>query len=219
MQYRGVIFDLDGTLVDSVEDLADSLNGVLENHNFPIHSIETYKMMIGSGVKKLVYDALPAEYRDGDIYLECVEDMYEVYASNCLNKTHLYDGVNSLLDELDSMNIKYSILSNKADEFTKSVVSTLFPNRKFEFVVGVTKEEEKKPNPKNALSICKDMGLTPDQILYLGDSGIDMQTASSANMYAVGALWGFKSREEMELNGADCFIDTPLELAQIIKKI
>ena len=217
MTFKAVIFDLDGTLIDSAVDIADSLNIVLENYNLPTHSVNTYKNLIGNGIKQLVNDALPEQARTAKVKENCIKEMFEHYNANCLNKTQPYDGINEMLTELDSKGIKTAVLSNKADAFTRKMVAELFPKNNFKYVVGVTNETDKKPNPINALRISKDLGVEPQEIIYLGDSGVDMQTAVNAGMYAVGALWGFKSKEEIIENGAEVVIKNPLELLKVLK--
>jgi phosphoglycolate phosphatase len=216
MKFKGVIFDLDGTLIDSVEDIADSMNIVLRKHNFPTHNIKIYKRFLGKGIKNLVFEALPEAHKDKQIRMECFNAMNDAYFNNCTNKTKPYDGIFDLLNELVSKEIKFAVLSNKADEFTKKIVITLFPNWNFEFIVGMTNEVNKKPNPQGALQISHGLGIQPDKIIFVGDSGIDMQTANNAGMHAVGALWGFKTKEELSLNGAKHLIEHPLELIQIL---
>jgi len=142
--------------------------------------------------------------------------MFAIYDTNCLNKTKPYDGIVELLDALDAKQIPYAILSNKADEFTKKMVKSLFPNRGFVCVEGVINDHEKKPNPIVALRICDHMGLKPNQMIFMGDSGVDMQTAKNAGMCAVGVTWGFKPKEELKQNGAQYSIEHPQELNKII---
>jgi phosphoglycolate phosphatase len=216
MQYHAIIFDLDGTLVDSIEDLADSLNKVLENNNLPTHHIDTYKRLVGSGIKKLVQDALPQEHRNTALQQECTQAMFDIYQANCMNKTKPYAGITELLDALDKRQIRYAVLSNKADEFSKKIVASLFPQRNFAFVVGVTDEASKKPNPQNALKMSKEFGHHPEEIVFVGDSGIDMQTANNAGMCAIGALWGFKSKEELKQNKANHTIEHPIDLLKVL---
>jgi phosphoglycolate phosphatase len=219
MQYKAIIFDLDGTLSDSIEDIADSLNTVLKKFNFPTHNIATFKQLVGNGLKKLVQDTIPIEYKTSQIELECVKEMYEVYGLHCLKKTKPYHGIADMLNELDSKDIKYAVLSNKADEITRKMVLTLFPERNFEFIVGVTNEVDKKPNPQGALKISEALGIKPEEIIFVGDGGVDMQTANNAGMLAVGALWGFKSKAELEQNGAKYLIKHPFELIQVINSL
>ncbi len=216
MNFKGVIFDLDGTLVNSLEDLADSMNIILQNNNFPTHALQTYKHFIGNGIRNLVSKALPEANKDDVLIDKCYDSMIEVYRNNCINKTKPYDGIAGLLDELVSHNMKLAVFSNKADEFTKKIVLTLLPKWNFEAIIGLNTEAHKKPNPYSALQISKKLEISHENIIYLGDSGIDMQTANNAGMYAVGALWGFRTKEELTSSGAKYLLDHPLDLIKIL---
>jgi len=217
MHFKGVIFDLDGTLVDSLEDLADSMNSILQKFNFPIHVHSAYKYFIGNGIRNLVFKSLPEANRDEATINECFNLMIEVYRNNAVNKTKPYDGINELLDELVSRKMKLAVFSNKADEFTKNIILTLLPKWNFEAIVGLSTEAHKKPNPFVALQISEKLRIRPEDMIYVGDSGTDMQTANNAGMYAVGALWGFCSKEELTANGAKYLIDNPMELIKILR--
>ena len=211
MTYKGVIFDLDGTLVNSIKDIADAMNIVLNRYNFPQHDYETYKTFVGSGIKTLVIRALPEHHQNEMQINLCFEAMKTIYAERCTNKTKVYDGIHTLIEKLQQHGIKQSILSNKADVLTKKVASQVLPDY-FESVVGLTTEALKKPNPKVALDLCKKMNLAPEEVIFVGDSEADIQTAKSANMLAVGVSWGFRSKEELTKQGAKHIINHPLEL-------
>lgn len=215
MKFKGVIFDLDGTLVNSLQDIADSMNIVLQSYNYPTHSYEEYKNFIGSGIRSLVSKSLPLTHNDEKLINSCFNLMIEVYRDNCTRKTKPYDGIIELLDNLISRNIKLSVLSNKSDEFTKKITHALLPNY-FDPVIGLSIETLKKPNPFGALKISKYLGIKAKEIIYIGDTGIDMQTANNANMFAVGVLWGFRQKEELISNGAKYLLSNPLDLIQII---
>ena len=216
MHFKGVIFDLDGTLVNSVEDLAESMNSILQSFNFPTHAFTTYKYFIGNGIRNLVWKSLPEANRDEEIVNKCYDSMIEVYRNNAVNKTKPYNGINELLDELVSRKMKLAVFSNKADEFTKQIVLTLLPEWNFDAIVGLSTEAYKKPNPFITLQISEKLRISPEDMIYVGDSGIDMQTANNAGMCAVGVLWGFRSKEELTSNGAKYLIDNPLELIKIL---
>ncbi|AFM40771.1 haloacid dehalogenase superfamily enzyme, subfamily IA [Desulfosporosinus acidiphilus SJ4] len=216
MKYKAAIFDLDGTLVDSLEDLAESMNAVLRRLNYEIHDLESYKYFIGNGIKNLVRQALPEESRDESIISGCFDSMLKEYRERCLDKTKPYAEVPELLDELTKRNIKLCILTNKADELAQKVVSVLLADWNFEFVIGPSVNIPRKPDPTGALLISSSLAIPPAEIIYLGDSGVDMQTAAAANMYAVGALWGYRTREELIRNGARSLIDHPLEFLKYL---
>jgi len=213
MIYKGIIFDLDGTLVNSLEDLADSMNSVLKSYDYPIHSYEAYKNFIGSGIKSLVSKALPEASVNEELIETCFNSMIEIYRVNCTHKTKPYNGIIELLDQLISRNIKLGVLSNKSDEFTKKIVASIFPDY-FEYVVGLSTKTPKKPNPFGALEISKNLGLKPEQLIFVGDTEIDMETANNAKMFSVGVLWGFRSKEKLISAGAKMVISNPLDLLQ-----
>lgn len=217
MNFKGVIFDLDGTMVNSLEDLADSMNTVLQRNNFPTHTLAAYKQFIGNGIRNLIWKSLPETYRSDELLIDtCYNLMIDDYRTNCVNKTRPYDGIIQLLDELEARNLKLAVFSNKADEFTRKIVLALFPKWKFEAIVGLSNEAYRKPNPSVPFQISEKFGISQNQIIYMGDSGVDMQTAVNAGMYAVGALWGFRTKEELTLNGAKYLLNNPLDLLEII---
>jgi phosphoglycolate phosphatase len=216
MHFKGIIFDLDGTLIDSLDDIANSMNTVLQQHGFPTHEIQAYKYFIGNGLRNLVQKTLPANQQDEDMVTICFTKLVELYRTNCINKTKPYEGIADLLDALVSQNLKISVFSNKADELTKKIVETLLPDWDFEVVIGLSVEAHKKPNPYVALQISQKTGIPPGEIIYVGDSGTDMQTANNAGMFAVGALWGFRSKEELTSNGAKHLLNHPMDLIQLL---
>lgn len=216
MKFKGVIFDLDGTLVNSLEDIADAMNSVLQDLNYPTHRYEAYQYFIGSGLRNLVSKALPASNNDEKHIDHCYQLMIEKYSDNCTCKTKSYDGIGDLLSLLVSQNIKLSVFSNKSDELTKKVVADLFPGY-FNPVVGLSVEALKKPNPHEAIEISKSLGLKTEEIIFVGDSGIDMQTATNANMLAVGVSWGYRPEEELIANGAKYVLNNPLDLIPILQ--
>jgi phosphoglycolate phosphatase len=217
MNYKGIIFDLDGTLVNSLEDLADSMNVVLESFNFPTHELSAYKYLVGNGIRNLVRKALPDGSIDEALIDKCYDSMINIYRENCVIKTKTYDGIIELLNELNLRDIKLAVFSNKADELTKKIVMTLLPNFDFEIIMGLSAEEHKKPNPYGALLISDKFGVIPKDIIYVGDSGTDMQTANNAGMTAAGALWGFRTKAELISNGAKFILNTPKDLIQILE--
>lgn len=215
MNFKAVIFDLDGTLVNSIEDLADSMNEVLRQNNLPVHNIEAYKYFVGNGLRNLVKAALPESHQEEDVIKNAMAEMMETYSHNCIKKTTVYEGVPDLLDGLVLRDIKAAVFSNKPDELTKKVVKALFPSYHFEAVIGFTHDSLKKPNPLVPLQFCDTFGLLPKKVLYVGDSGVDMQTANNAGMFAVGVLWGFRTKEELAVNGAKYYLSHPLDLLKL----
>jgi len=216
MKYKAVIFDLDGTLVDSIEDLKDSMNIVLESHGFPTHDTETFKYFIGNGMRNLVTRSLPPEERSQSLIDSCLSQMQEEYSKRWAIKSRPYDGIPELLDILKANNIKIAVLSNKLHEFTTVMVDRFFSKWNFDIVFGERATVPKKPDPTGALEISSILGIPPEEILYLGDSGTDMETANAANMYAVGVLWGFRKSDELLAAGAKILIHQPLDLLNFL---
>jgi len=215
MKFKGIIFDLDGTLVNSLEDISDAMNKVLQGLNFPTHTYDTYQYFIGSGLRNLVSKALPATDNSDEQIEICFDRMINEYREICTLKTKPYDGIVELLENLTSQNIKMAVFSNKADELTKKIASEIFPNH-FDQAVGLSTEALKKPNPSEALEIGKKWNLKPEEILFVGDSDIDMQTAVNANMFPVGVTWGYRTEDELKNSGAKLVVNTASELIEIL---
>ncbi len=212
MRYKLVIFDLDGTLVDSLEDIGDAMNRVLSERSYPTHSYSEYRFFVGNGIRNLVIQSLPETARNENEVDSCFAEMLADYGQNYANKSHLYDGISSLLDKLVENGVKLAILSNKADSITQKVYDKLLSNWSFGVVMGASDMFPHKPNPASALHIAAAMGVSPDLVLYLGDSDVDMHTAQAAKFLAVGAAWGFRSTIELIDAGAIYTINKPMEL-------
>ncbi|WP_282014609.1 HAD family hydrolase [Marinifilum flexuosum] len=209
---KGVIFDLDGTLANSIEDIADSMNQVLEENNFPTHDYATYKTFVGRGIRTLVEKSLPLENRNAKEIENNFDRMMKVYDENCIVKTCLYPGIKDLLNTLSERGIKISVFSNKANELTQKVVKVLLADWKLEYVLGAGGDIPRKPDPKGAILISEKMGIDPSELMYIGDSGVDMATAQNSGMHAVGVLWGFRDMEELLTNGAQTILEKPMDL-------
>ena len=212
MQFEAILFDLDGTLLDTLEDLANSMNAVLEGRGLPQHGNELYKQFVGDGMEVLVRRALPESHRGEQLVQACLLAMRKEYSIRWRETTRPYEGIPELLDALRVRRLRMAILSNKPDEFTREMVTALLAPWRFDAVVGARPEVPKKPDPTVALAIARDLAIPPARILYLGDSGTDMRTAVSAGMFPVGALWGFRAAAELEANGAWVLISRPTEL-------
>ncbi|MBS3817894.1 HAD family hydrolase [bacterium] len=210
--FHAVIFDLDGTLLNSVEDIADSMNTVLKEMGDEPHPVHSYKSFTGEGIYLLVRRALPQDKQDNTTIEKCVQRMKVEYSKRWFRKSGLYEGIPGLLDELSGKGIKMNVLSNKPDEFTKRVVYHFLRQWSFERVVGGNSSRPQKPQPHGAIQISRDIKVPPAHFLYLGDSGTDMKTARSARMFAVGALWGFRDRKELIHNGAQKVVKSPSEV-------
>lgn len=217
MKHQAVIFDVDGTLLDSLEDLADSMDVVLRQNDFPVHSLDRYKYFVGNGMENLVRRARPEERRgDEALVAECFDRMREEYAERWNAKTRPYEGIPELLDALAGLNVRMSVLSNKPHDFTRKVVGELLGRWRFDYVFGERLSVPRKPDPAAALEIAGLSGISPGRFLYLGDTATDMRTATAAGMFAVGALWGFRMADELLSAGAMALIRNPLELLPLL---
>jgi len=216
MKYKAVIFDLDGTLLNTIDDIANSVNSVLEKSGFPVHSTEEIKYFVGTGFYNLIRLALPEKNRDDGTIKKLVEMLREEYNTRWNQYTKPYDGIAELLDELTKRNVKKAVLSNKADNFTKIIVAQLLPQWQFEVVWGERPDVPKKPDPTAALEIADMLNISPDEFILLGDSSYDIQTGVTAGMFAVGALWGFRTADELKSAGADALIEKPLDLLKLL---
>ncbi|HPD60460.1 MAG TPA: HAD family hydrolase [Thermodesulfobacteriota bacterium] len=216
MNYQAVIFDLDGTLLDSIEDIADSANFVLSKFGFPQHDLQTYKYFVGEGIEKLVRRALPKEKNEENFIAQCIMLMREEYSKRWINKTQPYPEIPKILDTLTSRKIKLAILSNKPDDFTKEMVAKFFLKWQFSIIQGEKPLIPKKPDPSAALSIAETLKIPPHEFLFVGDSDIDMKTALAAGMLPVGVLWGFRTAEEFIAGGAKVLIRNAADLISII---
>ena len=217
MRYTAIIFDLDGTLLNTIDDLANSLNFILKQHGLPEHPVEKYKTFVGNGMENLVRRVLPIAYHDEKTVSTILAEFQKKYSECWHNETKPYPGINELLDSLEALGIKMSVLSNKADQFTSIMIDYFFGLNRFNFVVGARDGVPNKPDPTAALEIIKGSNIQSTSYLYLGDSGVDMQTANAAGLYALGATWGFRSIEELEINGTKKLIYNPMEIIELIK--
>lgn len=216
MKYKGVIFDLDGTLLNTLDDIAYCGNKVLVEHGFNPYPTEDYKYFVGDGIKNFIKRMLPVKNLS-DIEIEhFVKSFKKYYSQNWNVKTRPYDGVNELLKKLNELGVKISILSNKPDDFVKMCVAELLHDFKFEIVIGEKEGFPPKPDPFLALEIARHLKIDPNKFLYVGDSGVDMKTALNASMFPVGVLWGFRSKEELLENGGKALIKKPLELLKLL---
>ena len=216
MRYQAVIFDLDGTLLDTLEDLADSMNAALQGLGYPAHPIADYRYFVGDGIREMARRVLPASHRNEETVELTVKKMFAEYDRRWKVKTVPYPGICEMLDALTKAGLPMAVLSNKPDPFTKIMVPALLPGWKFSPVFGARPEVPIKPDPQAALEIAATLGVAPERFLYLGDTGTDMQTASAAGMHAVGVTWGFRQEEELVENGAKTILRKPEELMKRI---
>ena len=217
MKFKAVIFDLDGTLLDTLQDLGNSMNSVLSNHGFPIHEIDDFRYFVGDGVALLVERSLPVDRKDTETLNQCVREFREEYDKSNNRMTKRYDGVAETLNGLSACDIRLAVLSNKPHDSTMRCMAEFFSGWEFDMILGQKDGIPRKPDPAGALRITEFLKLKPEEILYVGDTGVDMSTAVSAGMFPVGALWGFREEKELRASGALALIRKPQEILSLIR--
>ena len=210
---RAILFDLDGTLADTIQDLGNAVNTVLGSHNYPEYPIEAYKKMVGNGFPKLFDRALPTSIpRDSEEFSEIVEEAKALYHRKSLVCTKPFPGIVSMLDSLKKNGIHCAVLSNKPHEMTQSIVKNLFPGYPFIAIQGDIPGLPQKPDPTKALSIVASSSIPSQFWAFVGDSGVDMQTGLASKMVSIGVLWGYRDAEELRASGASSLIELPEHL-------
>lgn len=213
MPYAAAIFDLDGTLIDSVRDIGEAMNRTLETLGYPTHPIEAYNIFVGDGVKQLVERTLPAHARTSEIVEQFISMYREDYLANWTNNTRVYPGIRELLLRLVDAYIPIGVLSNKPDNATRKCVEHFFPDIPFIAVAGQKDDVPRKPDPSVALAIAEAMNRQPGDCVFIGDTSTDMKTAVAGGMFPAGVLWGFRGERELIESGARLIAATPEALA------
>jgi phosphoglycolate phosphatase len=212
MKYKAAIFDLDGTLLNTLEDLTDSVNHALATQNLPLRSLDEIRNFVGNGILKLIERAVPSG-RDNPAFDEIYDEFRAYYARHCQDKTAPYAGILSLLEEMAAKKIPMAVVSNKADFAVQELIPVYFSN----FITVAHGEDEangirKKPAPDMVYQAIKELGAVPEETVYVGDSEVDLQTAANSGLDAIAVSWGFRDREFLKKNGAKTMIDKPEEL-------
>ena len=215
--YQYVIFDLDGTLLNTLDDLADAGNWVCQNHGWPEHSLDEYKYFVGNGMAKLVERFSPEEFRGEEQVQKTLNEFMPYYHIHKADKTAVYEGIPQVLDQLRKAGVEIAVLTNKADSAAGSVVEEYYPGV-FSIVQGAIPDKPTKPNPTLLMELMTRMGASRENTLFVGDSNVDIRTAKNGNLDSCGVLWGFRSRQELEEEGATYLARTPEELAELILK-
>lgn len=212
--YTHVIFDLDGTLLNTLDDLADSANHACEAHGWPTHPVEAYKLMVGGGIPNLVKKFTPFGLSEEELSAVCAE-FSAYYGEHKEDKTAPYAGMPQVVELLKAAGVSVSVLTNKADHLAGAVVEHYYPGV-FGSVLGALPGVPVKPDPAMLAILMERVGAKPETTLFVGDSNVDIVTGKNGSLMTCGVLWGFRSREELEGEGADYIIDDPLQLVQIV---
>ena len=213
--YQNVIFDLDGTLLNTIDDLADAGNWVCRNHGWPTHTVDEFKRYVGSGMARLAVRFSPEEWHTEEGVQKILDEFLPYYAAHKEDKTAPYPGVPELLEHLWAAGVSIAVLSNKAHALAVPVIEGYFP-QKFQYIQGGVEGLPLKPDPALLLKLMENMGATQENTLFVGDSDVDIRTAKHAGVTSCGVLWGFRGREELEREGADLLASSAKELETLI---
>ena len=215
---KAIVFDLDGTVCNTLQDLGECTNQALADFGFPPHEIEEYKMIVGNGVDTQMRRAIGEEKYTKEIADQVKAKFKEYYHKNYLKNTKPYEGVAEALDEISAMGLKLAVFSNKPDEFAGTICTKLLGDR-FDLVAGNRPGVPVKPDPTGLFAALEKLGATPEETIYCGDSGVDMQTGKRAGIVTIGVDWGFRTQEELWENGADYVLSSPSQLPELVKKL
>lgn len=215
---KTIIFDLDGTLLNTLGDIGEACNVILKNYGFPEHEIQAYKKMVGNGFGKLMERALPAQAKnilDQSSFEKIVEEAKHQYAEHMMDATLPYPGMYKVLAELKNRGVSLAVLSNKPDKLSATLVKYFFPDIAFAFVRGALPDIPLKPDPRVLLNLAETYNLDLSNTIYVGDSDVDMQFARNTQITGAGACWGFRGKEELEKSGASILLDAPEYLLKL----
>ncbi len=215
---KAVLFDLDGTLADSLIDLADGVNRAISSKGFPTHDVEAFKYFVGDGIPKMIERALPEGNRDADTVNEIKDIFLPYYAAHYADNTYAYHGMPELVNKLKEQGFIIAVVTNKEQHMANEVVKSLYGDV-FDLIFGKRDGIPAKPDPTAALLAMKELGVTPDECVFIGDSGMDVATAVNSGAVPVGELWGFRKEDELLANGARYIISQPNELLHIIEDL
>jgi len=210
--YRAVIFDLDGTLLDTIDDIAMAMNRVLAARGYEPHTVEAYKTLVGDGIDEMARRALAPRRPAASEVAAVIRDYRREYDTAWRDHSRPYPDIPRFLEELARRGVKTAVLSNKAHPFTLAMTLELLPGFRFDVIRGARPDTPLKPDPAPALEVAAEMGVPPEWTVFLGDTKVDMQTAVAAGMLPVAALWGFRTAAELRENGAAALAVSPLDL-------
>lgn len=209
------IFDLDGTLLDTLEDLADSANAALTACGYPVHPVESYRTFVGDGMAVLMERIMPVEARTPELVGELLRHYKAEYDARWKAKTKPYPGIVELLHGLTERGIPLTVLSNKPQAYTEIVMAHFLADHPWALIFGQREDVPRKPHPAGAHEIALKLGLAPQEVLFIGDTSTDMDTATAAGMVPVGVLWGFRPEAELRAHGAQHIVSQPAEILDL----
>ena len=215
MKYKAIIFDLDGTLADTIADIAAAANFALHSFGQLGHETEAYRQMIGNGLRKLISRCLPINQQHLTDNVLAV--MKQRYSENCLNETKLYRGISETVEQLKKQGVRLAVLTNKDQDIARRITAHFFPQETFEQIVGTTGNCPVKPNAEASKKIIDKMGLSASDFLFIGDSSVDIDTASNVGVESIGVGWGLGNRGDLLSCKAGTIIDKPAEILDILK--
>ena len=212
---KAVLFDMDGTIINTIDDLAAASNHTMEALGFSGHTVAQYKLMVGNGIPKLVERALPPGHRDEATKAEALEVFLDYYREHAADLPRAYDGVPELVATLKQKGYRLAVVTNKVEEMALRLLDDLYPGL-FDVCIGQRPALPPKPDPAAAKLAMEELGVTPEECVFVGDSGVDVKTAENAGAYPVGVLWGFRDEPELRENGARAVIRRPEELLTLL---
>lgn len=209
------IFDLDGTLLNTLEDLADAANHVLAEHHFPTHPVDAYRYFVGNGMPTLIQRILPEEHREKETFNTCLKEFLDFYTIHMHDKTTVYDGLTVVLEQLQNQGIKLAVATNKVHSALAPLMANFFPTVHWDALFGQREGVPVKPDPQVVYDILAATGCAKEETLYFGDTAVDMDTAHRAGLKAVGVLWGYRPLSELEEAHAEMIINNPKDILSI----
>ncbi len=214
MKYNAIIWDMDGTILDTLRDLCDSVNYALREKGYPERTLEETRCSVGNGIRRLVELSLPGGEGNADF-----EEVFAIfkghYEGNCRNKTCPYEGISEVLDTLKAMGLKMAVVSNKIDSAVKELARDFYPQ--MDYSLGETEGLARKPAPDMVEKALSELGVTKEESVYIGDSEVDVLTAKNSGLDCISVLWGFRTKEELLSNGASVFAEKPKDITALIR--
>ena len=218
MKFKAAIFDLDGTLLDTIEDIKETMNQVLKRHGYKEFTVEQYKYFVGKGVDNLIKQVMKEASIPEEKFSILKDGYYEIYEKQSKINTKIYQGITALIEKMKDMNISVNVLSNKPHIQTIDVIDHYFPQGTFTLVYGKKAEFLPKPDSASAFDLIENLNLKADEVIYIGDTETDILTAKNAGFYSVGVLWGFRKAQELINAGASVIVEKPEEILTLLSE-